>query len=211
MFEEPILWSDMVRVAEPWMKWAAEVHRVQDLPTAIRRAAGGADAADGSGVSVVADGFAKRDCRARSDQGQAARRAQCDRPWTRCRAAEVLGAARNPAILVGSRTTEADAVAELVAVAERIGAPRDVRIGHDARPAGLSGRSSTVRAGLADLVPRGSRRLADHDVILVVGMDLLAAVRLLRAGARDSRTHKDRTHRPRPLADRQELSRSKSG
>src|SRR5919112_439456 len=24
MFEEPILWSDMVRVARPWTKWAAE-------------------------------------------------------------------------------------------------------------------------------------------------------------------------------------------
>src|SRR5215212_9741618 len=37
-FEEPILWGDMVGVAKPWTKWAAEVERVEDLPAAVRRA-----------------------------------------------------------------------------------------------------------------------------------------------------------------------------
>ena len=40
-FEEPILTSDMVSVARPWTKWAAEIDRVEDLPSALRRAAGG--------------------------------------------------------------------------------------------------------------------------------------------------------------------------
>ncbi|MEX0586233.1 MAG: thiamine pyrophosphate-binding protein, partial [Pirellulales bacterium] len=35
-FEEPILWGDMVRVAQPWTKWAVEVDRVDDLPAALR-------------------------------------------------------------------------------------------------------------------------------------------------------------------------------
>ena len=39
------------------------------------------------------------------------------------RAAEILSAAKNPGILAGSRVVEADAVAELVEVAERLGAP----------------------------------------------------------------------------------------
>src|SRR4051812_4246415 len=39
MFEEPILWGDMVQVVKPWTKWAVEVNRVQDLPAAVRRAA----------------------------------------------------------------------------------------------------------------------------------------------------------------------------
>ena len=38
MLEEPILWGQMVEVARPWTKWAVEVNRVQDLPTALRRA-----------------------------------------------------------------------------------------------------------------------------------------------------------------------------
>src|SRR6188768_4062164 len=37
-FEEPILAGDMVSVTKPWTKWSAEVNRVQDLPNAIRRA-----------------------------------------------------------------------------------------------------------------------------------------------------------------------------
>ena len=37
-FEEPILWGQMVEVARPWTKWAVEVDRVEDLPSAMRRA-----------------------------------------------------------------------------------------------------------------------------------------------------------------------------
>ncbi|HEX5445147.1 MAG TPA: thiamine pyrophosphate-binding protein, partial [Pirellulales bacterium] len=37
-FEEPILWSDMVSVVRPWTKWAAEIERLEDLPSAVRRA-----------------------------------------------------------------------------------------------------------------------------------------------------------------------------
>src|SRR5438309_9776784 len=39
MFEEPILWGQMVEVTRPWTKWACQVQRVQDLPIAVRRAA----------------------------------------------------------------------------------------------------------------------------------------------------------------------------
>src|SRR3990172_8009350 len=38
-FEEPILAGDMVGIARPWTKWAVEVERVEDLPSAVRRAA----------------------------------------------------------------------------------------------------------------------------------------------------------------------------
>src|SRR5882762_1988472 len=37
-FEEPILWGDLVSVARPWTKWAVEVQRIEDLPSAVRRA-----------------------------------------------------------------------------------------------------------------------------------------------------------------------------
>src|SRR5829696_8603787 len=38
MFEEPILWGQMVEVARPWTKWSCEVQRVEDLPQAVHRA-----------------------------------------------------------------------------------------------------------------------------------------------------------------------------
>src|SRR4051794_4795660 len=37
-YEEPILGSDMVSVARPWTKYAVEVQRLADLPSALRRA-----------------------------------------------------------------------------------------------------------------------------------------------------------------------------
>src|SRR4029077_7093183 len=38
-FQEPILWGDMVSVARPWTKRACEIERLEDLPSAVRRAA----------------------------------------------------------------------------------------------------------------------------------------------------------------------------
>jgi len=36
--QEPVLAGDMARVTRPWTKWSAEVQRVEDVPTATRRA-----------------------------------------------------------------------------------------------------------------------------------------------------------------------------
>src|SRR4030095_7702061 len=38
MFEEPILYGQMVEGTRAWTKWSGEVQRVQDLPIAVRRA-----------------------------------------------------------------------------------------------------------------------------------------------------------------------------
>ena len=38
-FTEPILWADLPPIARPFVKWAAEVRRLEDLPRAIHRAA----------------------------------------------------------------------------------------------------------------------------------------------------------------------------
>jgi benzoylformate decarboxylase len=124
-FEEPILWGDMVGVARPWTKWAAEIERVEDLPAAVRRAVQIAltpptgpvflsipldiqmQPVDGAGLDLSPPRLPDRRVRPPIEALR--------------RAADVLLAANNPAILVGSRVTEADAVAELVKVAERLG------------------------------------------------------------------------------------------
>src|SRR3979490_3168182 len=36
---EPILWADLPTIARPLVKWASEVHRLQDLPRLVHRAA----------------------------------------------------------------------------------------------------------------------------------------------------------------------------
>ena len=122
MFDEPILWSDMVRVAEPWMKWAAEVSRVEDLPTAIRRAVQAA-LTPPTGPVFLSLPMDLQSELAELDLTPAKPLDHRVRPPVEAlrRAAAVLAGAKNPAILVGSRTTERDAVGELVAVAEQIG------------------------------------------------------------------------------------------
>ncbi len=174
MFEEPILWSDMVRVAQPWMKWAAEVHRVQDLPTAIRRATQAALTPPTGPVFLSLPMDLQSEI-AELDLTKAKPLDARVRPPVGAlrQAAEVLGTARNPAILVGSRTTEADAVAELVAVAERIGAPVISESGTTHGRLGFPADHPLSAPGLPIWSPEVRARLADHDVILVVGMDLL--------------------------------------
>ncbi len=174
MFEEPILWSDMVRVAGPWTKWAVEVQRVQDLPSAIRRAAQAALTPPTGPVFLSLPMDLQSEI-AELDLTPATPLDVRVRPPIAAleKAAAVLAAANRPAILVGSRTTERDAVSELVAVAELLGAPVMSESGTTHGRLGFPADHSLYAAGLPLWSPDVRRRLQDHDVILVVGMDLL--------------------------------------
>jgi benzoylformate decarboxylase len=88
-------------------------------------------------------------------------------------AADLLAHAGNPAILVGSRVTEADAVAELVAVAERLGAPVFSEPGHTHGRLSFPVDHPLYAQTIGYWATEMARRLADFDVLLVVGMDLV--------------------------------------
>lgn len=177
IFEEPILWGDMVSVASPWTKWAAEVHRVEDIPSAVRRAVQTALMPPTGPVflSLPVDVQAAPVDAAALDRTPPRLPDQRVRPPQDAvrRAAELLAAAEHPGILVGSRIREADAVAELVAVAERLGAP----VIHEATTS--HGRSSfpsdhPLAGGfLAFWSPEVREQLARFDVLLVAGMKLM--------------------------------------
>src|SRR5579862_4942780 len=123
-FEEPILWSDMVQVARPWTKWAVEVERAADLPLAIRRAVQTAL------MPPTGPGFLSIPVDVQREVGHfdltppRPINPQVRPPVEELkRAAEILAKAKNPGILAGSRVVEANAVSELVEVAEALGAP----------------------------------------------------------------------------------------
>ncbi len=175
MFEEPILWGQMVETVRPWTKWAAEVLRVEDLPSAVRRAVQTAMTPPTGPVFLslpvdvqmaAAEGLDLTPPRVPDSRVRPPRE-----PLDR--AAEILAGADNPAILVGSRVQEADAVAELVAVAERLGAP----VIHEATTS--HGRCSfpsdhpLYAEPLPFWSPEVHRRLEAYDVLLVVGMKLM--------------------------------------
>ncbi len=62
---EPLLWADLPRIAQPFVKWSAEVRRLADLPLMIHRAVKTALAPPtGPGVPVAAGRHPERRWRA---------------------------------------------------------------------------------------------------------------------------------------------------
>jgi benzoylformate decarboxylase len=174
-FEDPILAGAMVEVARPWTKWAHEVNRVEDLPNAVRRAVQLALTPPTGPVFLSLPLDMQRASAEGLDLTPPRPLDHRVRPpieslW---RAAKVLAEAKRPAILVGSRIVEADAVAELVAVAERLGAPV---IGE---PAHTNGRQPfpadhpLYGQAMPHWSPEIRDRLAEFDVLLCVGLDVL--------------------------------------
>lgn len=172
-FEEPILWGDMVAVARPWTKWAAEVERVEDLPVALHRAMQAA-LTPPTGPVFLSIPMDVQAAEAELDLTPAAPVNGEFRPAAEAvnRAVDVLLSARNPAILVGGRVVERGAVAEIVAVAERLGAPVFSEPGTTHGRLGFPADHPLYAQGLPLWSPELRERLAEFDVVLVVGMDL---------------------------------------
>ncbi len=176
LLEEPILWGRMADVARHWTKWAEEIRRVQDLPSAIRRAVQAAMTPPTGPVFLalpldVQMGVAETDLDLTPPRlPDFLVRAPIE---SIRQAAAVLATARSPGILVGSRICEADAVAELAAVAERSGAP----VMHEATTS--HGRCSfpsdhaLASTQLPFWSPQVREYLAEFDVLLVAGMKLM--------------------------------------
>jgi benzoylformate decarboxylase len=173
-FEEPILWGEMVEVAKPWTKWSVEVQRVQDVPVALRRAMQIALTPPTGPVFLsipmdVQSEIAELDISVPSPLD-----ARIRPPVAALEAAsQVLARAKNPGILVGSRVTERGAVAELVRVAELLGAPVISESGTTHGRLGFPATHPLYAQGLPLWSPEVRQRLADYDVLLIVGMDLL--------------------------------------
>jgi benzoylformate decarboxylase len=173
--EEPVLEGDMVSVVRPWTKWACEVQRAADIPTAVRRAIQTAlTPPTGPVFLALPIDVQLESCEGLdlSPPSVPDRRVRPPLDALR-RAAEILGQARNPAILAGSRITEAGAIEELVSLAERLGAPVLAEQGtaHGRIPFPTD---HPLYAGSLPLwSPAVHQRLAGFDVLLVAGMNLL--------------------------------------
>jgi benzoylformate decarboxylase len=172
--EEPVLVGDLVSVARPWTKWAHEVQRIEDMPIAVRRAVQIALTPPTGPVFLALP----LDLQFEHSQGLKSEPPtlpdRCTRPSLEAlkRAVSVLREARNPGILAGSRITEAGAIAELVAVAERLGAPvlSESPTTHGRIPFPVD--HPLYGGSLPLWSPDVRRRLQGFDVLLVAGIDL---------------------------------------
>jgi benzoylformate decarboxylase len=174
-FEEPILGGDMVSVARPWTKWSVEVKRVEDLPIALRRAAQTALTPPTGPVFLSLPMDVQMEISESLDLSPIRLPDPRVRPPRESlqRAAEVLRNASNPGILAGSRVTETDAMRELVAVAELLGAPVMTESGTTHGRLAFPANHPLNGQGLPLWSPEVRERLNEFDVLLVAGMDLL--------------------------------------
>jgi benzoylformate decarboxylase len=121
---EPILWADLPPIARPLVKWSAEVHRLADLPRLVHRAAKTALAPPSGPVFLALPGDILK-AEAELDLLAPTRVAAQLRgdPAAVEQAAAILAAAKRPLIIAGDAVARSKAHAELVALAELIGAP----------------------------------------------------------------------------------------
>src|SRR5262249_48057079 len=121
---EPILWSELPPVAQPYVKWSTEARRLEDLPRIVRRAVKTATAHPTGPVFLSLPVDVLRAGR-EIDLGASPRvapRLVGDRKAID-EAARRLARAERPLLVAGDAVAHSNALAELVELAELLGAP----------------------------------------------------------------------------------------
>ncbi len=121
--KEPMLYDALLPIAQPMVKWAVEVTRVEDLPRIVRRAAKVALTPPTGPVFISLPGDVL-DAQAELDLGRPSRVDAATRPSDAAlaRLADALLNARNPALIAGHELCTGDALREAGELAEVLGA-----------------------------------------------------------------------------------------
>jgi benzoylformate decarboxylase len=170
-FTEPLLWADLPVVARPFVKWSEEVRRLSDLPRAIHRAAKTALAPPTGPVFLSLPGDILTDSED-LDLGAPTRVAAGIRGDLTAigQAAAILAKTTSPVIIAGDAVPQGNALAELVALAEALGAP--VYDEGMATRCMFPSSHPLYRGALVRLPAAINGMLRQHDLLLSVGADL---------------------------------------
>jgi len=171
LFQEPLLSGDLVGIARPVTKWAAEIHHAADIPQAVRRAMKVADEAP-RGPVFLSIPFDVMDEAAEVDVEPSTYthwRVAPD-PVGIDAAVELLAGSRRPLLVVGDGVALSGAQPEVAALAELLGAPiyngyaSEINVAND-HPllVGTLPRTSLHAASAA------AELLHRHDVVLALG------------------------------------------
>jgi benzoylformate decarboxylase len=169
---EPLLYEPLVPIAQPLVKWAVEVTRVEDLPRILRRAVKVALTPPMGPVFVSLPGDVLEQS-AEVDLGRPVRVDAAVRPADEAlrTLADRLLAARNPVIVAGQELAAHDAFGEAGELAELLGAAvyaSSVAYGAQfptAHPAFMGSLTRNQKQVRATLEP--------HDLLVCLGADLL--------------------------------------
>src|SRR5438874_2896794 len=168
---EPILWADLPTIARPLVKWSSEVHRLADLPRLVHRAAKTALAPPTGPVFLSLPGDILR---ADADidlsaPTRVAPRLRGDRAAVAA-AADLLAKAKRPLIIAGDAVAQSRAHAELVELAELVGAP--VYAEFVPNTASFPSSHPLFRGQMVRTAPAVRAILDQYDVLFSVGGDL---------------------------------------
>ena len=171
--EEPVLVTDLPTLARPFVKWAAEVTRLEDLPRMVQRAVKTALAPPMGPVFLSLPGDVLK---AEADLDlltptRVAPRIRGDANAVAA-AADLLAKAERPVIMAGDAVAQSNALAELAALAETIAAPVYVEF----VPNSASFPSShPLYRGAVTRSQAGVREMLDrHDLLFSVGGDMFS-------------------------------------
>ena len=170
-FSEPLLWADLPEIARPFVKWSAEVRRLEDLPAAIHRAAKTALAPPTGPVflSLPGDVLTSEADIELGAPSRVAPHVRGDRDAILA-AAELCANAERPLIFAGDAVAQSNALAEMTAFAELLGAP----VYAEAVPnrASFPSTHPLFRGAMTRLQKAMREVLSQHDLVVSVGADL---------------------------------------
>jgi len=175
LVREPILSYDLVSMAQPLVKWAVQVQHAEEIPVIVPRAFKVAqDAPRGPVFLALPNNVIDQQADLHLPGPSAAYRRNRPDPEGVAAAAVLLARAQHPVIICGDGVAASQAQAELVQVAEQLGAQvwNTVIVGalnfpnmHPQYRGELPGEHTAIR-----------RALGDADVVLAVGAELFDEV-----------------------------------
>ena len=169
---EPLLYDSLVRIAEPLVKWAVEVTRLEDLPRIVRRAAKIATTPPTGPVFISLPGDILN-AEARIDLGRSTRVDTRVRPSDEAlrRLARRIVAAERPAMIVGDEIVKSDALREAAILANTLGCP----VFQQSVPYGAHFLSEhpCFFGALPRVQHLARAMLAPYDLLVVIGADPL--------------------------------------
>ena len=169
---EPVLYGPLVQMAEPLVKWAVEVTRLEDLPRIVRRAAKIATTPPTGPVFISLPGDILNS-EAGIELGRSTRvdtRVKPSDESMQALVARILRAQR-PVIIVGDEIVKSDALKEAASFAEALGAPAY----QCSTPYGAHflSESPSFMGALSRLQKQVREVLSPYDLMIVLGADPL--------------------------------------
>jgi benzoylformate decarboxylase len=169
---EPVLYGPLVQMAEPLVKWAVEVTRLEDLPRIVRRAAKIATTPPTGPVFISLPGDILNS-EAGIELGRSTRvdtRVKPSDESLQALVARILKAQR-PVIIAGDEIVKSDALQEAARLAEALGAPAY----QCSTPYGAHflSESPCFMGALSRLQKQVREVLSPYDLMIVLGADPL--------------------------------------